>query len=196
MAIGAPAACCVGVITYGVIGSSELDGLKAACSGVPDATARPYVATPGTHRVATFLRDDSGSFSAEYDLLPSIFGTSDAAEAELVLCVEPKREELIESCPFDVSGRVVTVERRRMVRDARVVIAQTGVVIAQSPLYGTEPQVCADNEFFYDTTTTVRRDGSDVTAAAYEAFVRPHATGVPNPPVPPVAGFPDNKISW
>ena len=173
--------CCLsgtGVVIYGIFASQAMSAVSTACAGTGAPTAAVYVPGPGLHRIAGF-EQNGGKWAADYDLVPDVWKTSDAETAELVLCVGEEQRNVLERCPYSVSGGSSILERVAFSREARLVVARTGQVLGGKTIDGTAPVACADFEAFTAAGSTTAREGGHVESMDFEPFLRPFATGQP-----------------
>lgn len=165
------ALCCVGMIGvagYAGVKSSQLSAVGQACNGAPVESAAAY-APGGTPRVAAF-EQRGAAVEVSYDVLPSAYETGMAEDVQLVVCLSPETTTLIESCPSVTSAGMATVERYRSSRRARLVVARTGVELADEELVGTEPDACAA-EGSFQGAGSVRLEGGHVGPSELAAFI-------------------------
>jgi hypothetical protein len=113
-------------------------GLGPACSGSPVPGAAPYVAG-GPQRVAVIESVGGGWQGVVGAQLPLGVHADSPSTATLVLCLDADTQVTLETCdyPPDTTLRRVAHERH-----ARLVVAQTGVVLADEALRGSAPTDC------------------------------------------------------
>jgi uncharacterized protein YjbI with pentapeptide repeats len=87
---------------------------------------------------------------------------------QLVACVGPEEEIVIQACPYQGGGSFGTLTRVQLRRDYRVVEAATGRTVLDEALEGSPPKPCPPRYVFSPTNLNERVYGSDVEFAKIE----------------------------
>ena len=126
--------------------------LTQACNGEPNAGSAPYVPGSAT-KVLAAERDGKRGWTEYYGFAPEV-APQEAAEASVVLCLEPKKQVEAGECNFNRVLKVGIVKvpgtategpsfkRSVETRVARLVEARTGKTVAESEFFA-EPHDCA-----------------------------------------------------
>lgn len=150
--------------------------LAEACQGSGVAAAAEYSEDSGVHPAVGMKSYTGASYSTYNYAIPDQAVAKGVADAQLVLCVEEEKKELLESCPYEDEDddKLRVVERYGYEVKVTLVEAKTGKVIEEETLNGEEPRECKDVESFRESQTTVTLDGENVDTADMQQWVRPY----------------------
>jgi len=136
-----------------------------AGQGVPTAAAYgTQVPRP------TVVLGPGGVRDAWSNALPGPWWPNSVAEAELVVCVGPQNEAVVQSCRYNIGPNIV---RHRFNRAIVLREARTARIVAKVTLYGSMPDRCPQTAPYSQT----REDGSGVAYDQAQAWFAPYVTG-------------------
>jgi hypothetical protein len=175
---------CVGLFVLGSIVTrqqAELDKNFAeiidVCRGQSAPSAAAYTPGGGRNLLMAIEPNTSGDLTTNTYAIPEDMLAAKAGEVTLVLCLGREREVLIESCPYhkvkDTDGKTDNViERYAYERDLKLVVAQTGEVLAEEALRGPEPDKCLETQSFKEGETLIKRKGTSISNGDLREWVR------------------------
>jgi hypothetical protein len=181
--LGALLFVCVGIFVFGSILSKEHDerdqefaDLINVCRGQSVASAAAYE-SGGRNLLIAVEPGTSGDLTTDTYAVPDDMLATTAGEVVLVLCLGEEKEVLIESCPYynvnDENQEVENlIERYVYERSVKLIVAQTGEVLAEEVLRGEEPGECLDQEAFRESQDVIERKGSTISSGELREWVR------------------------
>jgi hypothetical protein len=175
---------CIGLIVLGTFVGNEQAKLDKefakiinVCRGQSVTSAAAYTPNGGRNLLIAVEPDTAGDLSVYTYAIPDEMLATKANEVTLVLCLGREREVLIESCPYhNVSDQNQetdhVIERYAYERDLKLVVAQTGKVLAEETLQGDKPNECLEKESFKEGDTLVKRKGTSLSNGDLREWVR------------------------
>ncbi len=175
---------CVGLFVLGSFVAkeqAELDKdfaeIMNVCRGQSVPSAAAYTQGGGRNLLIAVEPNTSGDLTINTYAIPEDILATKANEVTLVLCLGREREVLIESCPYhnvkDEDEKTDNViERYAYERDLKLIVAQTGEVLAEEVLRGAEPNECLETESFKEGETLIKRKGTSISNGNLREWVR------------------------
>jgi hypothetical protein len=175
---------CIGLIVLGAFVGNEQAKLNKefaeivnVCRGQSVSSAAAYTPKGGRNLLVAVEPDTAGDLSVYTYAIPDEMLATKANEVTLVLCLGREREVLIESCPYhkvkDQNGETDhVIERYMYERDLKLVVAQTGEVLADEKLQGSAPNECLEKESFKEGDAVVKRKGTSISNGDLREWVR------------------------
>jgi hypothetical protein len=149
----------------------SLHPYAALCSGDRSVSDAPTYEPGDVDDVLAFTQRE-GAWRVDTGYLPTPWRDEYPDQAELVVCVGPEREEVIERCPYPSETETRTIVRTSYPRAVRIIAARTGVEVAHGDVEGVDPPApCTEEETFPTGMTTMRRSGARVQPDDVAAFV-------------------------
>jgi hypothetical protein len=149
--------CCGSIGALALFGNflqGRVASAAAAGNGQPVPDAAVYV--PGNPNGVVVMSPSGTNWTPEFGALPTELHSADTtAEAALVLCLYESQKVALQNCTY-TTGSPIT--RSRYERRGRLVVARTGVVLADRTVAGPDPAACEAMADMNQTTI----DGDDV----------------------------------
>lgn len=173
---------CVAIIGFGSVLSKERNeqdqefaDMMNVCRGQSVASAAVYE-SGGQNSLIAFETGVSGDLTTYTYAVPDDMLATTAGEVSLVLCLGEEEEVLIESCPYysvDDEEQAIenVIERYVHERSAKLIVAQTGEVLADEVIQGEEPDECLDEEAFREGQDIIERRGSEISNGELREWV-------------------------
>lgn len=159
---------------------ASLAALKGMCAGeAGDAAAAPYADGSGPHQLVVFRSNIVGStdlstFYNRSEDHPEDWRAALLEDAALVVCVQAT-SVVVEECAYQLrGGEQAVLQRVQLGAAVSVIAAQTGEVVAQDVLPGSEPRACGEQEEFADGVTAQVVSGDPVETTVITEWLRPY----------------------
>ncbi|MBN1219232.1 MAG: hypothetical protein JXM69_09920 [Anaerolineae bacterium] len=175
---------CVGLVVFGTFAARQRDELDQefadimnVCRGQSVTSAATYNQNGGQNLLIAVESNVSGDLTIYTYAIPDDMLATTARDVALVLCLDAEREVMIESCPYynvddeDKETKNV-IERYVYERNLKLIVAQTGEVLADETLRGDEPDECLEQESFRESQNVIKRKGDSISNGDLREWVR------------------------
>ncbi|GAB4410212.1 MAG: hypothetical protein Fur0044_03880 [Anaerolineae bacterium] len=153
---------------------SEFAPLAGVCQGKWVGQASAYSSAAGLHP-AVAVRDGSEGWQLDSYLIPGGVLPQSLGETQLVLCLGKSQAIYIQRCPYGEDTTVTNViDRYYLQREARLIEAKTGRLIAVQTFKGSSPDYCNKKEWFGKDDKTVSVTGPDIPDSEIQSWASAH----------------------
>jgi hypothetical protein len=180
--VGALILVCIAMLVLGSVISKERNNqdqefadMMNVCRGQSVASAAAYE-SGGQNSIIAFEPNVSGDLTTYTYAVPDDMLATTAGEVALVLCLGEEKEVLLESCPYysvDDEEQAIenVIERYVRERSAKLIVAQTGEVLADDVIQGEEPDECLDEEAFREGQDVIERKGDEISSGELREWI-------------------------